>query len=199
MLVLRWHCDWRNRVSELRCSKQLRNSGAWPIAGNWVTSFGIDIIMSRCYRTAICGKSYANCNSMTKCNGHDAHRFLYQGRLHSFSSSWDFLKFPPLNLWDKARLAWTITQASRRNDWQALEQIPVVDWLTKHSGPRTTERIWLPLLKAKLGDAYQRTSAAFIWATIQRLNAARRSGLKRELFVICLAGMHDCCKPCVKS
>jgi protoporphyrinogen oxidase len=108
--------------------------------------------------------------------------FYTKGRLHSFSSSWDFLKFPALNLWDKARLAWTITQASRRHDWQALEQIPVVDWLTKHSGPRTTERIWLPLLKAKLGDAYQRTSAAFIWATIQRLNAARRSGLKRELF-----------------
>ena len=37
-------------------------------------------------------------------------------------------------------------------------------------------------MKAKLGDSYTRTSAAFIWATINRLYAARRSGLKHELF-----------------
>jgi protoporphyrinogen oxidase len=60
--------------------------------------------------------------------------------------------------------------------------MPVADWLLKHSGRRTFERIWLPLLKAKLGDAWQRTSAAFIWATIQRMYAARHSGHKHEMF-----------------
>ena len=40
----------------------------------------------------------------------------------------------------------------------------------------------LPLLRAKLGDAYKETSAAFIWATIQRMYAARNSGLKKEMF-----------------
>src|SRR5205814_4777817 len=72
--------------------------------------------------------------------------------------------------------------ASKVKDWRALEQIPVVEWLLKHSGRRTVERIWLPLLKAKLGDAWQRTSAAFIWATIQRMYAGRHSGQKREMF-----------------
>jgi len=42
--------------------------------------------------------------------------------------------------------------------------------------------MWKPLLKAKLGLAYADTSAAFIWATIQRLYAARKSGLKKEMF-----------------
>jgi protoporphyrinogen oxidase len=37
-------------------------------------------------------------------------------------------------------------------------------------------------LKAKLGDNYKNTSAAFIWATIQRMYAARKSGLKKEMF-----------------
>jgi protoporphyrinogen oxidase len=37
-------------------------------------------------------------------------------------------------------------------------------------------------LRAKLGEAYRETSAAFIWATAQRLYAARRSGLKEEMF-----------------
>jgi protoporphyrinogen oxidase len=76
----------------------------------------------------------------------------------------------------------TIFYASRIQDWQALERIPVADWLRKLSGPRTFERIWLPLLRAKLGDNYQQTSAAFIWTTIARMYAARRTGLKKEMF-----------------
>ncbi len=42
--------------------------------------------------------------------------------------------------------------------------------------------MWLPLLRSKLGEAYKRTSAAFIWATIQRMYSARKSGLKKEMF-----------------
>ena len=37
-------------------------------------------------------------------------------------------------------------------------------------------------MKAKLGDNYKNTSAAFIWTTIQRMYAARKSGLKKEMF-----------------
>lgn len=33
-----------------------------------------------------------------------------------------------------------------------------------------------------MGESYQRTSAVFIWATIQRLYGARKSGLKKEMF-----------------
>lgn len=106
--------------------------------------------------------------------------FVVDGRLMSLSSTWDFLRFPPLRLLDKYRLARTIWRTSRMNNWEELEQIPVADWLVRQSGRRTFERIWLPLLKAKLGDAWRRTSAAFIWATIQRMYAARRAGLKRE-------------------
>jgi len=40
----------------------------------------------------------------------------------------------------------------------------------------------MPLLRAKLGENYKRTSAAFIWATIARMYAARRTGLKKEMF-----------------
>jgi protoporphyrinogen oxidase len=63
-----------------------------------------------------------------------------------------------------------------------LEKISVEDWLTKFSGKKTFDKMWKPLLKAKLGEAYKETSAAFIWATIQRMYAARNSGLKKEMF-----------------
>jgi protoporphyrinogen oxidase len=108
--------------------------------------------------------------------------FYTDGVLYSLSTSLEFLAFPPLNLIDKMRLAGTIVYASRVKNWRPLEKIAVADWLRKLSGKRTFERIWLPLLKSKLGDNYRIASASFIWAIIARMYAARRSGLKREQF-----------------
>ena len=108
--------------------------------------------------------------------------FYTDGVLYSLSTSLEFLAFPPISLVDKMRLAGTILYASRVKNWRPLEQILVSDWLRKLSGKRTFERIWLPLLKSKLGENYRIASAAFIWAIIARMYAARRSGLKREQF-----------------
>jgi protoporphyrinogen oxidase len=104
------------------------------------------------------------------------------GTLRSISNSIEFLKFPPLSLVDKFRFAGTIAYAARVKDWKRLEKINVVDWLTKLSGKNVVEKMWRPLLRAKLGENYRHASAAFIWAIIGRLYAARRSGLKKELF-----------------
>ena len=108
--------------------------------------------------------------------------FYTDGRLHSMSNTLEFLRFPPLRLIDKLRLGLTIFAASRRKNWRPLERVLVADWLRKWSGERTFRKIWQPLLQAKLGDCYRRTSAAFIWATIARMYAARRTGLKKEMF-----------------
>ena len=108
--------------------------------------------------------------------------FYSGGRLYSLSSNLEFLRFPPLNLFDKARLALTILNAARIRDGRPLEYIPVEVWLRRWSGDRVTERIWLPLLRSKLGDNYRLASASFIWAIIARMYAARRSGQKREMF-----------------
>ena len=108
--------------------------------------------------------------------------FYSNGKLHSLSSSLEFLQFPVLNLYQKFRLGSTIFFGSKIRNWKPLEAIPVEKWLRKWSGDSTFEKIWLPLLKCKLGEAYQRTNAAFIWAYIQRMYAARRSGMKREMF-----------------
>lgn len=114
--------------------------------------------------------------------------FFTDGQLHSMSNTLEFLRFPPLRLPDKLRLGATIFYASHVKNWKKLEQIPVGDWLTKLSGKRTFQKIWLPLLRSKLGDSWKETSAAFIWATISRMYAARRSGLKKEMFGYCRGG-----------
>lgn len=108
--------------------------------------------------------------------------FYSNSKLYSLSSSFEFLKFPVLNLYQKFRLATTIMYASRVKSGRGLEGTLVEKWLRKLSGNSTFEKIWLPLLRAKLGETYKRTSANFIWAYIDRMYKARRTGLKKEMF-----------------
>lgn len=104
------------------------------------------------------------------------------GKLYSISNALEFLRYFPLNLIGKIRFALTIIYGSKIRSPRKLEQISVVDWLTKWSGKYAVKKIWLPLLRSKLGENYRKASAAFIWAIIARLYAARRTGLKKEMF-----------------
>lgn len=107
--------------------------------------------------------------------------FYTDGKHYSMSSNWEFLTFPPLRLIDKFRLGLTILWASRIQDATKLEKIPVGEWLTRWSGRRGFEQMWMPLLRAKLGDNHSLASAAFIWSYIYRLYKARQSGAKKEV------------------
>lgn len=104
------------------------------------------------------------------------------GKLYSVSNALELLRFPPLRLLDRFRLGGTVLYASRVKDWRRLEEIGVEQWLGRLSGKRALDQFWRPLLRSKLGDDFRGASAAFIWAVIQRLYAARRRDLKREMF-----------------
>jgi protoporphyrinogen oxidase len=108
--------------------------------------------------------------------------FFSEGKLISMSNTAEFLRFPPLNLFQKLRLGGTIFYASRIKNWRRLEQITVEKWLRRWSGNVVFNKVWQPLLKAKLGEAYHDSSAAFIWAHTARMYKARRSGMKVEMF-----------------
>ncbi|HYC32297.1 MAG TPA: NAD(P)/FAD-dependent oxidoreductase [Gemmatimonadales bacterium] len=108
--------------------------------------------------------------------------FYLDGRLLPLSTTLDFLRFPALGPVDKARLGATILHASRIREWRPLEAITAREWLTRWSGPQGWERLWRPLLRAKLGDNAEVASAAFIWAIIARMYGARRTGRKQETF-----------------
>ena len=108
--------------------------------------------------------------------------FYIDDQLLSLSTSLDFLRFPPISMIDKFRLGLTILYASRLRDWRRLEQQTAIAWLDRWCGRRTVDRLWRPLLQAKLGENHTQASAAFIWAIIARMYAARRTGNKQELF-----------------
>jgi protoporphyrinogen oxidase len=108
--------------------------------------------------------------------------FYTNDKLYSMSDTAEFLKFPPLTLIEKLRLGGTIFYASKIKNWKRLEKMEVAKWLRRWSGKGTFEKIWLPLLRAKLGESYKKTSASFIWSHINRMYKARRTGLKKEMF-----------------
>ena len=108
--------------------------------------------------------------------------FYTDDTLYSMSDTKEFLNFPPLKMIEKLRLGATIFYASKIKNWKRLEHTKVADWLIRWSGKGTFEKIWQPLLKAKLGESYKKTSASFIWACISRMYKARRTGLKKEMF-----------------
>lgn len=106
--------------------------------------------------------------------------FYVDRQFYSMSSALEFLRFPPVSLLGKIRLALTILYCARINDWRRLERISVADWLRRLGGVATYEKIWKPLLLAKLGDNYQRVSAVFIWSYIKRMFSAREGSAKKE-------------------
>ncbi len=106
--------------------------------------------------------------------------FFVEEKMYSMSNTLEFLKFPPLSLWSKFRLAMTILYCSRIDDWKRLEKITVEDFLLRYSGRTTYEKMWKPLLLAKLGENYRRVSAVFIWTYIKRMFSARDSSASKE-------------------
>lgn len=104
--------------------------------------------------------------------------FYGERKLVSFSSVKDFLRFPFLSIWQKFRLGLGLLYISQLRDSSRLDGIYVQRWLTKVFGRHVYENIWEPLLRSKLGNAKERTSASFIWATITRLFGAQSFGRK---------------------
>lgn len=154
-------------------------ASAWQIGDIiWDRHYHVTLLSDRSTRSIVeeVGLKDQFCWAETKTG------FYSKGQLYSMSNAMEFMQFPILGLVGKLRLGATIFYASRIRNWKALESISVSEWLAKLSGKKTFEKIWLPLLRAKLGDSYKETSAAFIWATIQRLYAARKSGMKKEMF-----------------
>lgn len=106
--------------------------------------------------------------------------FYHNGRSYPMSTPLEFLRFPPLGMIDRLRLAYTILACRQIKDWHALEQIPVERWLAKMSGPRTLRHIWAPLLRAKFDGDVSQVPATYIWSRLVRTTDTRTKGGSQE-------------------
>ena len=106
--------------------------------------------------------------------------FYVDRQFYSVSNSLEFLRFPLLSLREKVRFVLAVLYSSRVRNWQRLETIPVDDWLIGMCGRTAFEKMWKPLLLAKLGESYRRVSAVFIWTYMKRLHSARDSSAQSK-------------------
>ncbi len=117
--------------------------------------------------------------------------FYGKGRLVSLSTTLDFVRFPFMTPWQKLRMGLGILYSMRIKDPSRLDKIYVRAWLTAVFGRRVYENIWEPLLRSKFGNAREKTSAAFIWATITRLYGTRKGKDKKEKMGHVKGGYHS--------
>lgn len=114
--------------------------------------------------------------------------FFHNSKLYPMSTPLDFMRFPPLSIIDRLRLALTIVAARRVKDWTALEQEPVIDWLTRLGGKGPVEHIWKPLLRAKFDGAYDNVPATYIWSRLVRMTDTRDKTSAKEQMCFLTAG-----------
>lgn len=107
--------------------------------------------------------------------------FYTDGSIHSMSTTLEFLRFPPLTLWQKFRLGIGILYASKFVRAYQIDNLSAHEWLTKIFGRKVAEKIWFPLLNSKLGSASKEASASFIWACIARYYGTRQKSSKKEM------------------
>jgi protoporphyrinogen oxidase len=96
------------------------------------------------------------------------------GRTYPLDTALDFARFSALTLLERARLAWTLVRCALVRDVGRLEGTTAEEWFVRVGGLRPYERIWLPLLRAKFGEAADRVSPVFLVAKVKRMLTARK-------------------------
>ena len=90
------------------------------------------------------------------------------GKWYPFDSIPHALAFPGLGFGlDKIRFGLVGLYLRLTNNWRALEQYTVEDWMRKWAGSRVYEKMWQPLIIGKFGPFYQEVNMAWLWARLK--------------------------------
>jgi protoporphyrinogen oxidase len=116
--------------------------------------------------------------------------FFVDGKMYPFNGIGDFLRFPPLSVLGRARLAWFVLHCQLRRNYRALERKPLERWLTRHCGRAVVQRIWRPLLDSRFNSHHGELPATYLWARTNRMRSARDKGSSGETMG-CLRGGHE--------
>jgi protoporphyrinogen oxidase len=101
--------------------------------------------------------------------------FYDDGRLFSMTSPKEFLTFPVLRPWQRARLAAFVAYCQLQRSHDKLDQIPLERWLRRLCGRGVHDRLWRPLLDSKFDGRFDDLPATYIWARSRRMSKTRDS------------------------
>ena len=107
---------------------------------------------------------------------------VYHGhRLLRLSTPLDLLRFRPLSLRGRLRLALLMLRVRRITDWRPLERQTARDWLLALGGPEVYRVVWEPLLVGKFGDEAPHVSAVWMWNKLKLRGGSRGRGGEERL------------------
>ena len=89
------------------------------------------------------------------------------------SAPLDVLRFAPLSLAGRIRLAALALQARRVKDWKRLEALTAEEWLVRLGGREVYRVVWEPLLHGKFGPFAREISAVWFWNKLKLRGGSR--------------------------
>lgn len=109
--------------------------------------------------------------------------FFSGGVVYNFNNAFDLFGFRPLPFLDKIRFGFTSLILARALKWHSYNNISAKDWFLKYAGRKVSEVIWLPMLKVKFGEFYDRVPLAWMIGRMrQRLNS-RKTGKEKLSYI----------------
>ncbi|AGK60410.1 Protoporphyrinogen oxidase [Archaeoglobus sulfaticallidus PM70-1] len=97
------------------------------------------------------------------------------GRIYPLNTPFEILRYPYMRLMDKVRLARFTLRAKKRN-FIDFDDVGVVEGIRDELGDELLNDFFLPLLKSKFGENYERVSYAWLLARVSIRSNRRYSG-----------------------
>lgn len=91
---------------------------------------------------------------------------LLGGAFHQLDSPATVLRFQPLSLPDRLRLATALAYLKLEPHYERLERTTADRWIRRWMGPAVHRQLWQPLLKSKFGAYADTITASWFWARI---------------------------------
>ncbi len=101
---------------------------------------------------------------------------LRDGKIHSFKTPMDLLRFAPCSFIGRLRTGFTALYLKHQKNWRPLAPQTAQDWMRRACGRSAMETIWTPLLKGKFDRHYPDVSMAWFWARIHTRANSRSGG-----------------------
>ncbi len=107
--------------------------------------------------------------------------YYYDGEHFDWGNPIALLKFPKLDLVSKLRYGLHMFLATKRSNWQDLDNVEASQWIRKWIGERGYAILWERLFALKFYHYKDNLSAAWIWSRIKRVGTSRKSLLQEEM------------------
>jgi len=107
--------------------------------------------------------------------------YWYQNKLQAWGNPIALLKFQGLGWVAKFRYGLHAFLATKRKDWQPLDDVEAIGWIKRWVGDEAYQVLWQRLFDYKFYDYKDNLSAAWIWSRIRRIGRSRYNLFKEKL------------------